>query len=111
MKWGGSWVMPSLDQIKELLDNCPSQGTTVGGISGWSFTGPNGGTIFLPVAGIRFEEGHRFESDGVYWSSSSKENYYTSTLGYADILYFSLGKADWGALFSYLGVTVRPVSR
>ena len=109
VKWGDSWVMPSLDQIKELLDNCPSQWTTVGGINGRSFTGLNGGTVFMPAAGFHYKQGHRYNIDGAYWSSSSMENFYTSVLGYADILSFSSHEAVQGPNYVYFGFTVRPV--
>ena len=52
VKWGGAWVIPSMEQIQELFDNCTYTYTrietdaTFGGL----FTGPNGNAIFLPPA-------------------------------------------------------------
>ena len=51
VQWGGSWVMPSLEQMNELLDNCSSEWTTLNGINGYKFTATNGGSVFLPAAG------------------------------------------------------------
>ena len=51
IKWGGSWRMPTRDEIKELNDNCTWQWTTLNGVNGYRVTGPNGNSIFLPAAG------------------------------------------------------------
>ncbi|MBQ7684233.1 MAG: hypothetical protein IJT48_07065 [Bacteroidaceae bacterium] len=45
---------PTREQIKELVENCTYQWTTVNGVNGGKFTGPNGGSIFLPAAGSRW---------------------------------------------------------
>lgn len=54
-KWGGSWRMPTFDELKELLDECDSEWVPNHGVSGWWLTGPNGNKIFL--------------TNGVYWTS------------------------------------------
>ena len=62
---------PSLTQIEELLNNCNSTWTTQNGVNGRKFTGPNGGSVFLPAAGYRW--GNEFSSVGscgYYWSST-----------------------------------------
>lgn len=71
VKWGGRWHMPTLEQCKELVEQCEYQWTSVDGVGGGKFTGPNGSSIFLPAAGS-----HRDGSDrdyrgsfGEYWSS------------------------------------------
>ena len=61
--------MPSLEQLKELCDNCSWQWTQLNGVNGHLVTGPNGNTMFLPSAGYRFDD--RFGGVGVscwYWS-------------------------------------------
>ena len=70
VKWGGSWTMPSKDQIQELIENCTSTWVTQQGINGALFTGPNGATLFLPAAGRHIEELEDVGTDGYYWSSS-----------------------------------------
>lgn len=62
---------PSHDQMKELLDHTTSVWTTQNGVNGRKFTGPNGGTIFLPAAGFRTEDGEfsNVGTYGVYWPS------------------------------------------
>ena len=69
--WGAPWRMPSLTQIKELFNNTTSTWATQNGVNGRRFTGPNGGTIFLPVAGTRV--GDKLSNAGLYgyyWSSA-----------------------------------------
>jgi hypothetical protein len=65
---------PTKDQIQELLGYCSSEWTTLNGVNGRKFTGPNGGTIFLPAAGFRWGgEFLNVGSDGSYWSSTPHE--------------------------------------
>ena len=106
MKWGGSWLMPSLSQFEELLDNSTSTWTTMEGVYGRLFTGRNGGTIFLPAAFYRRNGDFSVTSSfGYYWSS-------TQYPSYSNCAYF-LGFNSDGATRSYYGrlsgLTVRPV--
>ncbi|MBQ3632221.1 MAG: hypothetical protein II949_13470 [Prevotella sp.] len=81
---------PSHEQIKELLDKCPSEWTTQNGVNGRKFTGPNGGTIFFPAAGYSWEgELYDAGSYGDYWSSTI----YKSFPDFAYYLNFGSGSA------------------
>lgn len=97
---------PTLDQIKELLNNTTSELTIQNDIYGRTFTGSNGGTIFLPFAGDPELGGHG--NLGFYWSSSLL----TENENCAYYLYFTENYVNWGGGFS-LGnkLTVRPVSK
>lgn len=53
VKWGGSWRMPTKDEIEELVNNCTWKWTTYNGVNGQLVTAPNGNSIFLPAAGNR----------------------------------------------------------
>ncbi len=71
VKWGGKWRMPTLDEMKELIDKCTWEWTTYKGVTGQMVTGPNGNSIFLPAAGGRWDEDLDDDgSDGYYWSES-----------------------------------------
>ena len=109
VKWGGSWVMPSSNQIKELVDDCSLKWEMQNGVNGYRFTGSNGGSIFLPAAGDRWgDELDNAGSYGFYWSSTQIPSY--SSLAYS--LYFNSGDADWSNNSRrFRGHTVRPVSR
>ena len=72
VRWGGSWVMPSDDQIRVLKIDCTKkEWKTVNGVNGILVTGPSGGQIFLPAAGVRgCDELYDAGSYGGYWSSA-----------------------------------------
>ncbi len=71
VKWGGNWHMPTSAEKHELYDNCSSEWTTLNGVYGRKFTGPNGNSIFLPAAGSRRRDKlYYLGSEGYYWSSS-----------------------------------------
>ena len=104
--WGAPWCMPSLAQIRELLNNTTSTWTTENGVYGRKFTGPNGNTMFLPAAGRRWDSDFSFAgSDGVYRSSTLYEG---GPLN-ACYLVFTSGDALWGYYNRYCGQSVRPV--
>ena len=104
--WGSPWRMPTKAQCDELRTNCSSTWTTQNGVNGWKFTGPNGGTIFLPAAGNRWDSDlYDAGSYGSYWSSSLGE----SGPNYAWYLIFDSGGAYTDDNSRYGGYTVRPV--
>ena len=108
VRWGGPWVMPSFDQIKELLANCSSEWTSLNGVDGRKFTGPNGNSIFLPAAGDRRSGGlYIVGSGGYYWSSTQNPSYSYSAYG----IYFISGSVYPYSGHRLGGRSVRPVSR
>ena len=106
VKWGGAWRMPTLEEQRELQDNCTWTWTKVNGVNGYTVTGPNGNSIFLPAAGYRYNSALLTAgSHGIFWSSSL----------YADI---SVTANDMGFISNYVGcgdfdrcggLSVRPV--
>ena len=104
--WGSPWVMPNLEQIEELVNNCTSEGMTENGVNGRRFTGPNGASIFLPAAGDRWDDDlYRAGSDGYYWSSSLSGSRTYGAWG----LYFLSGYVGTDDCYRYTGRSVRPV--
>lgn len=108
VQWGGSWCMPTVDEIKALVDNCSSVWTTENGVYGRRFTGPSGGSIFLPAAGYR-RGGDLYHAGeyGDYWSSTQNPDYSDS----ADYLRFHPCYAGWNGDRHGYGQSVRPVVR
>ena len=96
---------PTMDQILELLGYCSSEWTTLNGVNGRKFTGPNGGTIFLPAAGYRWlGEFHDVGSFGNYWSSTPNDEYDACGLS------FYSGGAFWDHYLDRIDEhSVRPV--
>lgn len=105
--WGDNWRMPTLDEIKELLDDCFWSWTSQNGVNGYLVTGPNGNSIFLPAAGYRYDTGvYGRGSNGYCWSGTLGENQSDNAYG----LYFGSGGRDWSSGYRYRGRTVRPVT-
>lgn len=105
VKWGGSWVMPPHDRLEELLNSCTYIWTSMNDVKGGLYTGPNGGTIFLPAAGYRWGEELRYaDSYGYYWSSSQSP--YESS--YAYFMSFHSEDTYWAYRRGY-GQSIRPV--
>lgn len=103
--WGAPWRMPTFAECQALL-NCTSEWTTLNGVYGRKFTGPNGGSIFLPAAGYRWDgELGNAGGWGYYWSSTL----YESLPSYAYFFYFGSGSAYRSSSDRYYGRSVRPV--
>ena len=107
-EWGQIADAPSFSQIQELINSCTSVWTTLNGVNGRLFTGPNGGQVFLPAAGRRWYG--RFEdvgSSGNYWSGTLFENDDRD----AYLLFFDSGGVPWSYCLRNYGFSVRPVAR
>ena len=106
VNWGGSWRMPTIDEWRELRDNCTRTWTTEDGVNGSKLTGPNGKSIFLPAAGDR---------DGTYlYFAGSYGNYWSSSLYPYDpdgarLVSFGSGIVFSLSSYRYYGLPVRPV--
>lgn len=78
--WGGSWRLPTENEIIELSKKCTWTWTSRNGTPGCIVKGPNGNTIFLPAGG-RKDDGWSdidyLNENGYYWSNalSSKSSY------------------------------------
>ena len=104
--WGGTWRMPTVDEIKELKEKCNLEWTTQSGVNGLKVTGPNGNSIFLPAAGDRwYDDLYNAGNYGLYWSSSL----YPSLDDGAYRLYFDSGGPDWDGNYRGDGQSVRAV--
>ena len=107
VKWGGSWVMPSYEQNKELIDNCTYEWTIVNGVRGQKFISRiNGESIFLPAAGFQWYDTLDDEGRlGRYWSSTlypaAGNAYCLSFVSYDASWNYSDSRGD--------GLTVRPI--
>ena len=104
--WGGDWRMPTKEDQDELRTECTWNWTTKNGVNGYTVTGPNGNSIFLPAAGYRGgSDLSNAGSYGYYWSSSLNTNY--SNIAY--YLGFRSDNVDWNYSLRYYGHSVRPV--
>lgn len=53
MLWGNGWRLPTEAEIKELIEKC----TWTAEQYGYTVTGPNGNSIFLPACGMQGYKG------------------------------------------------------
>ena len=105
VNWGGNWRMPTQNEIQELIDKCTWEWMDNDGQTGYTVTGPNGNSIFLPVVGCKDER----ENDsyaGNYWSSSLSLK---DSPVYAYELHFNKFGIDCRENQRIYGLTVRPV--
>lgn len=111
--WGGTWRMPTLDEMKELVNECTWEFTAMNGVGGCKVTGSNGNSIFLPAAGYRLGTSLNVAgSNGCYWSATpySSSSAAASSAG-AYYLGFNSYYSDWLGYVRSYGQTVRPVSK
>lgn len=99
VNWGGSWRMPTKEELCELYIECTWEWITQNGVKGYKVTSEsNGNSIFLPAAG----------SYGNYWSSSLD----TDSPNFAFSLFFNSSSVDCdNNFYRYYGWPVRPVCR
>ena len=105
---GDGWRMPTLLEIKELLNKCSWQWIERDGVLGYNVTGRNGNSIFLPAAGRRM--GDALNDVGVfgrYWSSVINDYSYES----ADGLDFSVSNHEWSYGSRCFGRVIRAVKK
>ncbi len=106
VRMGAPWRMPSTDQQRELKDNCTRTWTQQNGVNGILVTGKNGGQLFLPAAGWRYDgDLGDVGSYGCYWLSSLSP--YDDDL--ACILDFVSDYWDWYHSYRSHGHCVRAV--
>jgi hypothetical protein len=72
--WGGTWRMPTVAEVKELITECSKSVVTQNGVKGAVFTGPNGNSIFFPASGCKSYENDWEGEHGLYWLNSTQNN-------------------------------------
>lgn len=106
--WGGSWRMPTKEELEELVDKCKWERAVQGGKKGYKVTGPNGNSIFLIIVGSR--DGLLnidFGMYGCYWSSTvCKDLDINAYAIYSNSIYDD-ACVDVGS--RYIGRNIRPV--
>ncbi|MGI6757424.1 MAG: hypothetical protein ACOX32_05890 [Bacteroidaceae bacterium] len=107
--WGNDWRMPTVNEFRELYNNCDWAWTTQDGMNGYLVKSKvNENSIFLPAAGIYELYGFSMVGEkGAYWSSNL---YLTETIcGYVCFFDSTLYSPDEYAE-RIICLPVRPVS-
>ena len=104
--WGRGWRMPTLDEIKELFSVCSQVRPLLNnGMPGHLYVGPNGNTLFLPLAGCCDDRVNRRDV-GYYWSNTRdsirQDEAFCLTFSHADFIWEDHVSRKCGA-------SVRPV--
>lgn len=106
VKWGDDWQMPTIAQVAELFEKggCTllytnHSHTADADTVGWEVTGSNGGRIFVPLGGSRWDTQLRDPYTGNYWTAEQLYAFWPRSTG---ITYgeFSV---------PYCGYNVRPI--
>lgn len=86
LNWGGGWRIPTMNEMKELIEDCDWRWKVLNNISGMEIVGPNGNSIFIPASGIAIDDEYigGLGESGSYWSATS-----SSSVEYASRLCFS----------------------
>ncbi|MBQ9641466.1 MAG: Ig-like domain-containing protein [Bacteroidaceae bacterium] len=100
--WGGTWRMPTDDELTELRTQCTWTWTTQNGTKGYKVTSKsNDNSIFLPAAGFRYGTSLS-DGSGGYWSSSVD----SSIAWKVSFNAYGLERSNG---YRYLGLSVRAV--
>ena len=105
---GGSWHMPTPEQIQELINETDNTWTTQYGVNGWLFTSKkdDSKSIFIPAAGCASSGSLGSSgSSGVVWSSTL----YTGYVYCGRYLSFVSGNVSFYYSSRYYGFSVRGV--
>lgn len=75
VEWGDNWRIPSQEQFEELANTCSWVEECRDGVGGYAVTGPNGESIFLPLAEM-YDGTH----EGGVWPISEGTCYWLNSL-------------------------------
>ena len=76
--WGGSWRMPTIEEAKELFDNCNSEWATQNEVRGVLLRSKkNSNTLFLPLSGFKQNAELKRVNERAYLWTSTRPLAYT----------------------------------
>ena len=107
VKWGRRWMMPSSNQLKELINNCTTTWFKLNDVYGCKLiSNINCVSIFLPLPGFYTTSLYVVDKCGYYWSSTQV----TSNRNRAYNIGLSPSEANFSDSERICGQSVRPVS-
>lgn len=106
---GNEWRIPTLEEIKELIENCTWDLVSFNGVNGYNVTSKiNNNSIFLPASGHKLGNYlYDLGTYGYYWSSTLSQD---ETFKKSFYLAFSSSDIDWSFFYDRNdGRVIRPV--
>ena len=107
VNWGGSWRMPTVEEQKELINNCTWICTTDHDVAGYrvisKVEGYTDQSIFLPAGGAILADRNSGSLDGLYWSNEN------NCFGGAYLMSFNPDTVGIYFTSPFFGLSVRPV--
>jgi hypothetical protein len=108
--WGKPWRTPTLSETQELINYCKWSLTSRNGVSGYSVTGPNGNSIFIPSGGVN-QYGIIYYNDAACVQTATLFNASNGKPSSASILFCESGAPHyWYGWDRCWGYNVRPVT-
>lgn len=110
--WGGSWRIPTVGEIRELIMYCSYKRVKRNGVVGCLFTGKNGNQIFLPAYNCAPMDEYQIKNRKpfikcYYWSSTPSDGTYNNLAYYLNDYDEKLSINDGP---KSAGLPIRPVS-
>ncbi len=102
--WGENWILPTKTDAEELLQNCNHVWTELNGKNGILFTGTNGNTLFIPVAGMMKETDAQVGVRGYYMLATAANDDIN-----CNYIYLSQDNVSCGISRRMHARTVRPI--
>ena len=111
VNWGKPWRTPTLLETQELINNCTWNYTSKNGTYGYTVTGPNGNSIFLPAGGIKQYTTTLYSVKDACIQSATIFNASNGKSSSASVLYVENGTPHyWYGWSRCWGYPVRPVT-
>ena len=105
-QWGDEWRLPTVEEMRELKEQCTWTWDETGLYKGYWVTGPNGKSIFLEAAGYADGTDVNYRNHGGVYMTGSQG---TNNTDAAYMLGFEQGQYELEEAHRYMGVSIRPV--
>lgn len=109
VEWGDDWRIPTYSECKELIDNCTSEWTSVGGVWGRKIIGANGNSIFLPAGGDIIDD--KYDSQGQYGWYWTSHQFSGENVKFAHSIVFNQSIISLNGYVRLIGNLIRPVRK
>lgn len=106
---GEGWRMPTEQEMRDLYYNCTWTSSEYKGVKGYTITGKNGNSIFLPKAGyVKYNESEASETGekACFWTCERSSTEYAFAYGDGNSWDFMIKHPAYLRIF---GMSVRPV--